>query len=53
MDDAGFLAESLAPTARDIEDRVEHRYAENEVRNHYATLGEGPLILMLHGFPDY
>ncbi len=53
MDSAGFPAESPAPTATNVEDRVEHHYAENEVRNHYAALGEGPLILMLHGLPDY
>ena len=23
------------------------------VRLHYATLGEGPLVLLLHGFPDF
>ena len=33
---------------------IEHRYAENGgVRLHYAALGEGPLVVMLHGFPDY
>jgi hypothetical protein len=37
----------------DFEGRVEHRYAENEgVRIHYAALGEGPLVVMLPGFPD-
>ncbi len=37
----------------DFEGRVEHRYTENEgVRIHYAALGEGPLGVMLHGFPD-
>lgn len=53
MHNAGFPAESPAPTATNVEDHVEYRYAENEVRNHYAALGEGLLILMLHGFPDY
>jgi len=34
--------------------RVEHAYARNgDVRIHYVTLGEGPLVVMLHGFPDY
>lgn len=37
-----------------IEGLVEHFYAENDgVRIHYGALGEGPLIVMLHGFPDY
>jgi len=35
-------------------DEVEHGYAENgEVRIHYATAGEGPLVVMIHGFPDF
>jgi pimeloyl-ACP methyl ester carboxylesterase len=35
-------------------DRVEHGYAENAgVRIHYASLGQGPLVVMLHGFPDF
>jgi epoxide hydrolase 4 len=33
---------------------VEHGYATNDgVRIHYASLGKGPLVLMIHGFPDY
>lgn len=32
---------------------VSHEYAEiGEVRLHYAHCGEGPLILLLHGFPQ-
>lgn len=39
---------------RDLMDRVEHGYADNNgVRIHYVTLGDGPLILLLHGFPDF
>lgn len=38
----------------DLMDRVEHRYAENEgVRIHYVTAGSGPLVVMVHGFPDF
>src|SRR5258706_6707297 len=38
----------------DIEDRVEHGYADsNGVKIHYASLGKGPLIVMINGFPDY
>ncbi len=38
----------------DFNDRVEHGYADNAgVKVHYATLGEGPLLVMLHGFPDF
>lgn len=33
---------------------VTHGYADNNgVKIHYATVGEGPLVIMLHGFPDY
>ncbi|MDE0270971.1 MAG: alpha/beta hydrolase, partial [Gammaproteobacteria bacterium] len=35
-------------------DEVEHRYADSGgVRIHYAVAGEGPLVVMIHGFPDY
>ena len=38
----------------DVWDRVEHRYADNDgVSIHYVTLGEGPLVVMIHGFPDF
>ena len=40
--------------AADIEDKVTHGYADsNGVKIHYAKLGTGPLIVMIHGFPDY
>ncbi len=33
---------------------IEHRYAEvNGVRLHYATAGSGPLMLFVHGFPQF
>jgi pimeloyl-ACP methyl ester carboxylesterase len=35
-------------------DQVEHHFAENSgVRIHYAALGEGDLIVFIHGFPDF
>ncbi len=38
----------------DIEQRVENGFADsNGVKIHYASLGKGPLIVMIHGFPDY
>ena len=38
----------------DIDTYVTHAYAENNgVRIHYASIGEGPLIVMIHGFPDF
>ena len=40
--------------ATDIETRVEHGYANNNgVKIHYASIGKGPLIVMIHGFPDF
>ena len=58
MDSAIFPARSPDPApaaiGMDVEERAEQRYAENQgVRIHYAALGEGHLIVMLHGFPDY
>ena len=34
--------------------QVEHGYAVNQgIRLHYVSIGKGPLIVMLPGFPDY
>lgn len=39
---------------RDIFTEVEHGYADNNgVKVHYATMGEGPVVVMIHGFPDF
>ena len=41
------------PSLLEIEQKVTHGYATNHgVRIHYATLGHGPLVVMIHGFPD-
>ena len=33
---------------------AEEGYADsNGVKIHYVTMGEGPLLVMIHGFPDY
>ena len=33
---------------------VSHGYAtNNSVRIHYATVGHGPLVVLIHGFPDF
>jgi pimeloyl-ACP methyl ester carboxylesterase len=48
-----MMAGTMALPA-DLEQRVKHGYAENNgVKIHYATLGSGPLVLMIHGFPDF
>lgn len=37
----------------ELYERVEHGYADSDgVRVHYVTIGEGPLVLFIHGFPD-
>ena len=38
----------------DILTQVAHRYAQNNgVKIHYAVTGQGPLVVFIHGFPDY
>ena len=45
---------TMTATAADLESRVTHGYANsNGVKIHYASLGAGPLVVMIHGFPDY
>jgi pimeloyl-ACP methyl ester carboxylesterase len=45
----------LAGAQQDVFDRVKHAHAVSEggVKIHYASLGEGPLVVMIHGFPDF
>jgi pimeloyl-ACP methyl ester carboxylesterase len=44
----------LVDGADDLESRVKHGYADsNSVKIHYASIGGGPLIVMIHGFPDF
>lgn len=53
---AMLLALLVCTTARseDLLGRVKHGYADSGgVKIHYAALGDGPLVVMLHGFPDY
>ena len=46
-----FMGASIAVFAADD---VTHKYAENNgVKLHYVTMGEGPLIVFIHGFPDF
>jgi pimeloyl-ACP methyl ester carboxylesterase len=49
-----LLLPGTATLAQDVWNRVEHRYADsNGVKIHYAVLGQGPLVVMIHGFPDF
>jgi pimeloyl-ACP methyl ester carboxylesterase len=39
---------------QDVEQLAEQGFIDNaSVKIHYATLGTGPLMLFVHGFPDY
>lgn len=41
-------------TKAELWSEVEHGYADNDgVKIHYATVGKGPLVVMIHGFPDF
>jgi pimeloyl-ACP methyl ester carboxylesterase len=49
---ANLPAKGNAP--KDIWERVEHHNADsNGVKIHYAAIGKGPLVVMIHGFPDF
>ncbi len=48
------LLASRAAATEDVWDEVEHGYADSDgVKIHYASVGEGPLVVMSHGFPDF
>ncbi len=48
------LALAAQLSGQEIESRVKEGFADNNgVRIHYASLGKGPLIVMIHGFPDF
>jgi pimeloyl-ACP methyl ester carboxylesterase len=49
------LGGSVLASQGDVFDRVTHGYAVSEggVKIHYASLGKGPLVVMIHGFPDF
>ena len=48
------LVGPAAAAPADLLDRLRDQYADsNGVRIHYVTIGRGPLIVMIHGFPDF
>ena len=50
----GLAVTASVSAAEDLRERVEHKYANSDgVRIHYAMVGDGPLVVMLHGFPDF
>lgn len=45
---------TLAQESGRLLDEVQHGYAQNgDVKIHFVSIGQGPLVVMLHGFPDY
>ncbi len=51
---AFYFSTISASFAQDIEDAVEHKFTDSDgVSIHYAKAGQGPLIVFIHGFPDY
>ena len=51
-----LLIASLTATSASAEDldSGKHGFAESgDIKIHYVTMGEGPLVVMIHGFPDY
>lgn len=49
-----FLSLPSLLASEGLDELIVHGYAKNgDVRIHYVTAGEGPLVVMLHGFPDY
>lgn len=42
------------PEQGTVAELVTHGFAQSgDVKIHYVTAGEGPLVVMIHGFPDY
>ncbi|MHC4404192.1 MAG: alpha/beta fold hydrolase [Planctomycetota bacterium] len=53
--DSGSDAGPAGTTAgTNVFDRVEHHQTDSDgVSIHYVTLGDGPVVLFVHGFPDF
>lgn len=49
-----LIVTTASSQADEIMERVKHDFVDNNgVKIHYASIGEGPLIVMVHGFPDF
>ena len=49
-----IVAVLLMPFPLLSEEQWKHGYADSDgVKIHYVEAGEGPLLIMIHGFPDY
>ena len=48
------LTRAVPAEVRRAAEEFEHGFVDSDgVKLHYASLGQGPLVVMLHGFPDY
>ncbi len=48
------FATSAMAEDKDVFDKVDHHFADSDgVKIHYVTVGEGPVVLFVHGFPDF
>lgn len=48
------IVAATSPFNSHAQDLGSHGYAESDgVKLHYITAGDGPLVVMIHGFPDY
>ena len=48
------LLNSAVFAQNDVFEQVKHHYADNQgVKIHYVSMGEGPVLIMLHGYPDF
>jgi epoxide hydrolase 4 len=51
---AAVVANAPQSASTDVFDRVEHHQTDSEgISIHYVTLGKGPVVLFVHGFPDF
>lgn len=49
-----LLAAGLSAASEDVMDTLEHGFVDsNGVKIHYVSAGTGPLVVMVHGFPDF
>jgi pimeloyl-ACP methyl ester carboxylesterase len=49
-----LMTMTLSAASPDFDKKVEDHYANsNGVKIHYVTIGSGPLIVMIHGWPDF
>ena len=51
---AALATASALPSLTGLAARVRHGFAEHEgIRTHYVTLGQGPLVILIHGIPEF